>query len=149
MADEVRVVVRDPQAVGPTDGLELLPSMQVGGDPAIIADDRHIVGMWVLFENPPGNQVVVEHSGHEIFSVTDKNGSKCIAGQRDVSGAGAGGQHRTYTALSTPGPSRTVEKTIADTVIAGRATWATYNGGDGSDYDAALTAARVLVGLPS
>jgi hypothetical protein len=113
-----------------------------------LATPHPIVGLWVFFENPVGNQVAEEWSGHELFSCFDDADGLTVVQQRDTSGGDKGARRKPYQANGPSGQIRDLPSAVADTAASGDAVFDVVDGGSGGPYAAKVASCRTLVGYP-
>jgi len=112
-----------------------------------LASPHQAIGVWSFWEQPVGNQLAEEWSGHDLFGCFDANGDTVIQ-ERDTTGADKGTRRKPYTPNAAPGQLRTLPDAVADTAAAGDVTWDVANGGAGAAYETKLASCRTLVGFP-
>jgi hypothetical protein len=142
---EIRVVYRDTD----DEGTLKMKVLRIGIDPgSVIKHQYPIVLLGVARENPAGNPIVEEVSGHDVYTCYEvKVGSAthgCIQGAT-LTGSTRGVSRRIYPAVG-PFKVEPVEKDLAAAVACcGDVVWPSAQGISGAELDEA----RVLAGIPT
>ncbi len=110
-----------------------------------------VVSMYVVrdTEGDAGGPFWDEYSGNSQYSCAEAfNGVQIV--KRDLTGATKGAVKKVYyDDAGSPGPNTPVANAFEESAVAQGANWPVLDDGQGSNYEAKLAEARILVGLPS
>ncbi len=138
MANQVQVALIDSA------GDIVIKSGGVGSG-ANMRSPLQVVAVYVLYEDTPGNEVMVRHKGVDALSCEDTGDGTSLIYERITGGGSRGAKVFEYAAIGTP-TNRELETGTEDVAASASACWDVYAGGQGGQYASALADADAAAG---